>query len=93
MNKTIVKVFPDNLSTGLWINHVNVDESRFAYLPETVIIALKYWHAAWEFWIDDGRATQSFVDGWNYDGQKIVDVMNTYSHGEPYTFVYEVTAS
>lgn len=96
LNKTIVKVFPDYLSTGLWINHTNVDVERFNFNSE-VAIALKYWHMTWEFLLahyrDGNLMSNDFTVQWIADGGEIVDAMNVWADIAqiPYTFVYEVT--
>lgn len=80
-----VKVFPDHMSSGLWDeNGANMDESQVAHvLDELDFICLKYWHEVWEFFIATDeeefvtRASGSYIERWQQDGQKMVDRWNT----------------
>lgn len=95
LNNTIVKVFPDHMSTGLWIDHANVDERSFNF-NSTLVTALKYWHLTWEMLIGDlggNRMSESFIQQWNEDGAELVAAMNhsVSNNGLPYTFEYKAT--
>jgi len=76
MTKRIVKVFPDYCSSGLWENGVNMDESE-VNLSAIDLIALRYWHEIWEFFIADGISSEKYIKRWNKDGQQMVDSWNT----------------
>lgn len=92
--KTIVRVFPDYQSTGLWYGPgpggANMCESEVAHvIPEHMLIALKYWHHIWEFCIgDDYKSTMSgrYEAQWNADGQSLVDAMNACQ--DEFEFIY-----
>jgi hypothetical protein len=107
MNK--VKVFPDFLSSGLWLvkecaespkgyRTVSMDVSEIEhFVPESILIALKYWHHVWELMCDgDFNSTMSarYKKKWNEDGKLLVEVLNFYANGigdEPYVFEYVET--
>lgn len=73
-----VKVFPDHLSSGLWDEQGrNMDESQVAHvLDEYDLMCLKYWHEAWEFFVTEDCASDSYIERWQQDGQKMVDRWN-----------------
>lgn len=95
-----VKVFPDFLSSGLWLvtdkpyRHINIDESDVShFVPPVVMIALKYWHHIWEIMVDDDyNSTMSamYLEQWHDAGEVIVDALNkaAMDAGEDYEFIY-----
>ena len=95
------KIFPDYTSTGVWKiyekddaeyystfgNHVSADLPD--YVPDSIKIALKYWHEIWEFFISDERehpVSQGYINQWHEDGQKLVDELNLLSND---VYIYE----
>lgn len=89
----IIKVFPDYCSTGLWENHANIDVEQFEWLPPSLVIALKYWHFAWERAHDYMGCTWSggkeYYEEWYEDGQEIVNNLDAYGYKFGVEFVYE----
>lgn len=73
-----IKVMADYCSSGLWEESgTNLWAGDFTHvLSNADLIALKYWHEAWEFWIAEGRASKEYIKRWNKDGQKLVDAWN-----------------
>lgn len=94
-NMRTIHVFPDYCSTGLWENHVNMDESYFTEaLDPTDFIALKYWHNVWEFNVNDGtpgndtdKLRPSYWRQWGKDGKAMVDSWN--AKQSIFHFVYQ----
>lgn len=90
-----IKVFPDYGSSGLWENHVNLDESEFeGVLSHTDLMALKYWHYAWEWNNNDGtpgndrdKVPFRFWAQWGIDGMDMVDAWNMKQ--SEFKFVYQ----
>lgn len=77
--KTIVKVFPDYCSSGLWenVSGANMDESELEHVLDTTdFIALRYWHEIWEFFIADGPASETYKQRWNEHGKQLVEEWN-----------------
>lgn len=96
--KTIVKVFPDYCSSGVWLDGYNCDPDELEVSP-ALQLALKYWHEAWEFIIaedtddfgDDHpimkkKMTDAYVARWHEDGRKLVEMMS--AENDKYEFVY-----
>lgn len=83
--KKIIKVFPDNMSSGLWADGVNISEHEVR-LSKSCILALRYWHEMWEFAIDKGNMSDSYKMRWNEDGKRLVEAMNECQ--SEYEFVY-----
>ncbi len=89
MANEIIRVFPDYMSSGLWLTTgENID---VVYLDNTVqpvlLTALKYWHEAWEVSISEDKRSEEYTQQWIVDGRAIVDAMNECQ--TRFNFVYE----
>lgn len=97
MDKTLVKVFPDYMSTGVWIDGVNVSPEQIGISPG-LQLALQYWHEMWEFVIADNRyeyegemlgeppmCSPEYEQRWRADGAKLVELLN--AENDKYMFV------
>jgi hypothetical protein len=90
-----IKVFPDYCSSGLWEDGANIDKSEFdGMVPETALIALKYWHWIWEVCQDDDY-NLTFSPRWHRqwweDGKDIIDCLNRHTeHFHDIQFIYDV---
>ena len=91
-----IRVFPDYQSSGLWGDGGNWDESDFeGVLSHADLMALKYWHQAWELLIMDGaqdnppvqRMRDSYIARWSKDGTDLVESWN--SKQSVFKFIYE----
>lgn len=81
MTKPKIKVFPDYMSTGCW----NEDGAN-CDVPECVgvanMLALKYWHEIWEYFIADNfeenerTASPEYIALWADDGEALVVEFN-----------------
>lgn len=93
----VVRVFPDYCSSGLWDeNGCNMwAEDFLGLLSESDLMALKYWHEAWEFLLMDGsleeppvqKMSDSYVARWSEDGKALVERFNKQQN--EFTFIYE----
>lgn len=92
MSKRTVLVFPDYCSSGLWLEHINIEPSEVA-MSEGLQIALKYWHEVWEFSIADhvegstSKCSQRYINRWAEDGRKLAALMS--AENDKYFFVYK----
>ena len=87
MTKETIRVFPDYMSSGLWLTtgaNIDVEYLENAVHPY-LLLTLKYWHAAWEYGNIDCKST-TYRQQWNTDGQFLVDSMNTCQ--TQFNFVY-----
>jgi hypothetical protein len=79
--RKIIKVFPDHCSSGFWDYEtgIMIDEDELN-LPDSLLIAYKYWHHVWEYLIDDvgepPRMNKSYIEQWHKDGETLVCEMN-----------------
>ena len=92
----VIKVFPDYMSSGLWEGHKNLDESSFeGVLTFVDLMALRYWHHAWELFADTGedwpkprgKLSELYWQNWNKHGHALVDAWNIKQGA--FMFVYE----
>ena len=90
----IVKVLPDYMSSGLWDDGKNMDESEFdGILSISDLLALKYWHHIWEMFALDEfnpsgiNMSEKFWNDWSRDGRDMVAEWN--SKQKDIQFVYK----
>lgn len=90
--KEVIRVFPDYCSSGLWHGRdgANMDEEAFLdVLTRSDLLALKYWHSAWECAVDSMEGcslSKRWQDMWEQDGQTLIDLWN--AKQDKYEFVY-----
>lgn len=90
--KEVIRVFPDYCSSGLWHGRdgANMDEEEFLdVLNRADLIALKYWHSAWEWSMDSVEGcslSKRWQENWEQDGQLLVNLWN--AKQDKYQFVY-----
>jgi hypothetical protein len=73
-----INVFPDYSSSGLWdpeTGHMINEEDVESSVPESLMIALYYWHGYWEQ-ITDHTKEIYVSDAFHVDGERIVQLMN-----------------
>jgi len=85
------KIFPDYTSTGVWLIKEEESTSFYSqfcrhvscelpdYVPNSLKIALQYWHDVWELNMNDNYEWESsvkFRKCWYNHGKEIVEELN-----------------
>ena len=85
-----IKLFADNMSTGLWDATTNQSITMPDEFPEYYHVLIEQWHDIFEFVIEQGNVSESYKQAWEHNGEKIVEMLNQYCKQQSlkYKFIY-----